>query len=168
MALRDITELINVYRECTRSLWNTYFSKREDIGGSLDAFEQIQGLLFESLVVNELCYEGEAEAENIPPPVLRVVPRARSLILIKRPSGRGQAGYWDQEKDMVVGPEDIQLAFIDYFDFWQAPIGDFRFFLCRILKFPTRPEYEGREALIDALNGRMFHDEDADISPAAG
>jgi hypothetical protein len=27
----------------------------------------------------------------------------------------------DQEKDRVVGPEDITLAFVDYFDFFSGP-----------------------------------------------
>jgi len=158
MAMRDITELMNAYRECSRNLWNVYFSGRPDIGGSLDAFEQIRHLLFESLVVSELFYEGEAEGEDIPAPALRVVPRERTLILINRPSDDGN-GYWDQEKDMVVGPKDIMLAFLNYFDFAQIPIMDFHFYRCKILSFPSRPEYEGREALIKAVDGRVFHDE---------
>jgi len=98
------------------NLWNVDFSGRPDIGGSLDAFEQTRHLLFDLLVVSELFYEGEAEGEDIPAPALRVVPRERTLILINRPSDDGN-GYCDQEKDMVVGPNDITLAFIDYFDF---------------------------------------------------
>src|SRR5579864_5503510 len=115
--MRDITELMNAYRECSRNLWNVYFSKRENIGGSLDAFERLRELLFDSLVMCELSYEGDGEGEDIPPPVLKVVPRESSLILIKRLTGPGEAGYWDQEKDLAVGPEDITLLFIDYFDF---------------------------------------------------
>jgi hypothetical protein len=159
--MRDITELMNTYRECSRNLWNVYFSRRENIGGSLDAFEQIRELLFESLVISELSYEGEAEGEDIPPPALRVVPRASSLILIKRLSGPGEAGYWDQEKDMAVGPDDITLAFVDYFDFGQIPIMDFRYYLCKILSFPRHAEYEGREALLEVTNAEVFHDEHA-------
>ncbi len=163
MPLRDITELMNAYRECSRNLWNIYFSKRDDIGGSLDAFEQIRHLLFDSLVVSELFYNGEAEGVDMPPPALKIVPRTRSLILIRRPSDDGN-GYWDQEKDMVVGPSDITLEFLDYFDFHQVPVMDFRFYRCKILGFPSRVEYVGREALIDALDGHVFHDEDADDS----
>jgi hypothetical protein len=160
VAMRDITELMNAYRECSRNLWNVYFSKRLNIGASLDAFEQIRELLFNSLVVDELFYEGDAEGENIPPPVLMVVPRLRSLILIRRPSDDGNM-YWDQEKDMVVGPDDIALRYINYFDFSQVPIKDFHYYRCKILSFPSRVEYEGREALIHALDGHVFHDEEA-------
>lgn len=125
---------------------------------SPDAFGRIRPLLFDSLVVSELFYEEDAEGEDIPPPVLKIVPMARSLILIQRPSGDGN-GYWDQEKDMVVGPGDVELEFIDYFDFSQIPIMDFRFYRCRIIKFSSHVEYEGREALIEAVSGRVFHDE---------
>ena len=152
MAMRDVTDLMNTYRECSRNLWNVYFSRRANIGAALDAFGEIRDLLFDSLVVSELFYEGEAEGEDIPPPALRVVPRARSLILIRRLSDDGNR-YWDQEKDMVVGPHDITLAFVDYFDFSQIPMMDFRFYRCKILSFPSRAEYEGREALIEAVDG---------------
>lgn len=167
VAMKDITQLMNDYRECSRNLWNVYFAKRENIGGSLDAFEQIRESLFDALVVSELSYEGDAEGDDIPPPVLKVVPRARSLILIKRLSGSGDAGYWDQEKDMVVGPDDITLAFVDYFDFSQVPIKDFRYYLCKILSFTGHPDYEGREALLEVSDATVFHDELADQKPKA-
>jgi hypothetical protein len=162
MAMRDITELMNAYRECSRNLWNVYFSRRENIGASLDAFGRIRELLFESLVVDELSYEGEAEGDYMPPPVLKVVPASRSLILIQRLSEAGGAGYWDQEKDMAVGPEDITLAFVDYFDFSQVPLKEFHYYLCRIVSFPGHPDYQGREALLEASGAKVFHDEDAD------
>jgi len=161
MAMRDITELMNSYRECSRNLWNVYFSKRKDIGDALDVFEQIRELLFDSIVLSELSYEGEAKGEDIPPPALKVVPQ-RSLILIRRLSAPGEAGYWDEEKDMIVGPDDIKLAFIDYFDFFKPPIKDFRYCLCRILSFPGHAVYEGREALVEAIDVKLFHDESAE------
>jgi hypothetical protein len=163
--MRDITQLMNAYRECSRNLWNVYFATRENVGGSLDAFERIRELLFDSLVVSELLYEGNAEREDAPPPTLKVVPRARSLILIKRSSGPAEAGYWDQEQDMVVGPGDITLAFADYFDFAQVPIKDFRYYLCNILSFPRHADYEGREALLEVSDATVFHDELGDDKP---
>jgi hypothetical protein len=157
--MRDITELMNAYRECSRNLWNVYFSKRKDIGDALDVFEQVRELLFDSLVLSELSYEGEAEGEDIPPPALKVVPQ-RSLILIRRLTESG--GYWDQEKDVIVGPDDITLAFVDYFDFFQPPIKDFHYYLCKILSFSSHGEYEGREALLEVSGAKVFHDESAE------
>jgi hypothetical protein len=70
-------------------------------------------MLFDFLVVRQLLYVGEDEGEDVPTPALRVVPDERSLILIRRLSGQGEAGYWDQEKVSVshvqrknLGPED--------------------------------------------------------------
>ena len=165
MAMRDITELMNAYRECSRNLWNVYFANRGNVGGSLDAFEQIREMLFDSLVVSELSYEGDAGGEDIPPPVLKVVPETSSLILINRSRESRGSGYWDQEKDMVVGPDDITLAFVDYFDFSQVPIKDFHYYLCKILSFPRHADYEGREALLRASDAKVFHDELADQKP---
>jgi hypothetical protein len=161
MAMRDITELMNTYRECSRNLWNVYFSKRKDIGDALDVFEQIRELLFDSIVLAELSYEGVAKGEDIPPPTLKVIPQ-RSLILIKRLSGPGEAGYWDEEKDMIVGPDDITLAFVDYFDFFRPPIMDFHYCLCRILSFLSHAVYEGREALVEVIKAKIVHDESAE------
>ena len=160
MAMRDITELMNTYRECSRNLWNVYFSKLPDVGETQDAFEQIRALLFHSLVDSQLFYGGDEGDGDIPPLVLWVVPRPRQVILIERPSVSNH--YWDQEKDMVVGPDEIKLAFLDYFDFSNTPIKDFRYFRCRILHFPTHAEYEGREALIEAVYAKVFHDGQAE------
>ena len=82
------------------------------------------------------------------------------MILIQRLSAPGEAGYWDQEKDMAIGPRDIALGFIDYFDFWQIPTKDFHYYRCKVLSFPSRPNYEGREALLEVLSGAsVFYDD---------
>lgn len=166
IAVRDITQLMIAYRECSRNLWNVYFSEREDIGGSLDAFGQIRELLFDALVLSELPYE-ESGVTDSSSPVLNIVPEERSLILIKRLSGPGEAGYWDQEKDMIVGPSDITLAFLDYFDFSQVPIKDFQYFRCRVLSFPSHCEYEGREALLAVSHAKVFYDDPGEYKQGA-
>src|SRR5271168_636627 len=132
--MRDITDLMNVYRECARNLWNVYFSGRVNYGASEDAFSNISKLLFDSLVVDELFYDEVAEGEEIPTPVLKVVSKTRSLILIERLSEPGEATYWGEVKDMYVGPDDIELRFTKYFDFSDFPIKDFRYYECKIVK----------------------------------
>ncbi len=165
--MRDITEQMNTYRECARNLWNVHFSREENIGWALDSWDELRRLLFQSLVADQLLYEEENEAEPtpphlLPPPLLKVVPWVRTMILIPTLSGPGEATYWGQEKDLFVGPDDIELEFVEYFDFHQVPIKDFRYFRCRIVRFPGHPEYVGRDSLIDALDGRVFHDEEGE------
>jgi hypothetical protein len=162
MAMRDVTGLMNAYRECARHVWNVNFSGRDNIGGSLDSFGRVRDILFNALVVDELFYEEKADGGDIPPPAIRVVPQPRTLILIKRLSRPGEASYWDEEKDLVVGADEITLAFLNYFDFSQIPVMDFSYYRCRILKFPKRAEYEGREALIAVRDAKVYHDEEED------
>jgi hypothetical protein len=162
--MKDITDLMNGYRECSRNIWNVYFAKRaqESPGCFIDHFDEIRRLLFESLVLDELRYEDEAAGSDLPPPALRVVPENRVRLFIKAQSDPGRGSYWGDGGEIFVGPEDISLAYVDYFDFSNISLRDFRFYLCKILRFPGYPEYEGREALIEALEGRVFHDEEAE------
>lgn len=149
---------MRTYRECARNLWNVYFSQKDDSGSALDAFEQIRELLFDSLVLGELSNDGEAA------PALTVMPRPSSIILIDSLGIPGRGKRWVHEKDMVVGPDDIKLAFLDYYDFSEVPIKDFYYFRCKILSFSNHPEYEGREALLEAVDARVFHDEEVNLA----
>src|SRR6266508_2659987 len=131
MAMRDITDLMNTYRECSRNLWNVYFSTLEYASESTCAYKRIREILFESLVSDFLLYE-ESPDLDVPPPVLIVVPSPQALILIQRISAPGEARYWDQEKDLIVREGDIRLQFVDYFDWSKYPIQDFHFYFCKI------------------------------------
>ena len=155
--MTDITNLMNTYRECSRNLWNAYFSSREFTWDLHFEYESIRKLLFEALVVYELDLDKECCAhDTVAPPALKVIPSATTVpILINRPSEDG-GGYWDQEMDMSVSEGDIQLMFLDYFDYSQYPVKDFKFYRCRILQFPKHIEYEGREALIEVSYGKVL------------
>jgi hypothetical protein len=164
--MRDITALMNTYRECSRNLWNVYFAGQENVGHSLDTYEPIRKMLFDSLVVDELSYEGIAEGPDVPPPALRVVPKHWAQVLVKALSAPGEASYWGHEMDLSASSDDVVLAFIDYFDFSNVSLRDFQYYRCKVLHFSIHPEYEGREALIQALDGRVFHDEEHDDAPS--
>jgi hypothetical protein len=164
--MEDVTDLMNKYRECSRHLWNVYFSSRE-IGCSRDCvFQGIRKLLFESLVLSELpdqecsgdsTTENPAAPEKDPPPVLKVVPNsAWSPILIHRMLVPGEATCWEQVK---VSLNDLELIFDDYFDFDELAVRDFNYYRCRIHRFPSHAEYEGRDALVETRDARVFLDE---------
>jgi hypothetical protein len=165
MAMRNITALMNIYRECSRNLWNVYFAGRENVGHSLDTFEPIREMLFDSLVVDELSYEGTAEGPDVPVPSLRVIPKCRSRILIKAPNAPGANAYWGDGGDLFVESDEITLAFLDYFDFSNVSLRDFQYYRCKILRFKGHAEYQGREALIQVIDGQVFHDEEHDDDP---
>jgi hypothetical protein len=157
--MQDITDLMNSYKECARNLWNVYFSRRPNYGTSEDAFGDISRRLFDSLVLDELVFEDPPEGDAIPPPFLRVVPGVQVPILIADQSEPGKSTYWGVERDLFVGPDDIEAIFTEYFDFRRSPIKDFRYYECKILKFPAHPEYVGRRCLLETLDCRVYNEE---------
>jgi hypothetical protein len=163
--MRDITALMYSYGECCRNLWSAYFTPGTDTAMRHMYYERIRKLLFESLVVNELHYE-EVSNDGVPlDPVLKVVPRLRSEILVKWPVEPGQATCWGEGGEIFVEANDIDLTFIEIWGFHNYPIKDFRYFLCKIVKFPSRPEFEEREVLIEALECHVFDPEWPAASP---
>ena len=160
--MRDVTNLMNIYREASPNLWNAYFSRLEMSWDLHDDYEEVRRSLFKALVANELLDIGCSEAVRPPPLVLRVVPR-RSVILINRSSQPG--GYWDAAKDLVVSEGEIELEFIDYFDFSAFPVKELEYFRCRVLRFPARVEYEGRDALLKPLDCHVMFDEESNNVP---
>jgi hypothetical protein len=152
--MRDVTDLMNRYRECSRNVWNTYMGT--EIGDAAsDAveriYDQIRKLLFDGIVMGRLTGTAGTDATLI------VAPMPSLPILIRRPSRDGNY-YWDQEPDLRFEAGLVQLRFIDYYDFFEGPVRDFRFYRCGVMKFPTRPEYEGREALVDVVHAKVLYD----------
>lgn len=146
--MQDVTDLMNNYRECSRNIWNTYF--RADSCALDSLYEQIRKLLLEALVARRLEQGSEMS------PKLIVVPMESLPILIRRPSSDGNH-YWDQEPELLAkNASRIQLEFIDYYDFFQEPVRDFRFYRCKVLKLPSHTQYEGREALVDVAHAKVF------------
>jgi hypothetical protein len=91
------------------------------------------------------------------PTLLRVVPNSTwSPILIHRTLVPGEATCWEQEK---VNLNDIELIFDDYFDWDALTVRDFNYYRCKILRFPSHDEYEGRDALIEVQHAKVFLDE---------
>jgi len=39
---------------------------------------------------------------------------------------------------------------------------EFHYYLCKILSCPNHSEYEGKEALLEVSDAKVFHDEDAE------
>ena len=55
--MKDVTHLLNRYRECVRSLWNAYFMNQESVipdWDMRDAYEDICVKLFSALVLNRV------------------------------------------------------------------------------------------------------------------
>jgi hypothetical protein len=152
--MQDVTDLMRRYRECSRNLWNTYLGDAMEEAECCEVdrtYDQIRKLLFDVIVSVRLT---GIEGSETP---LIVEPMPSLTILIKRPSGDGNS-YWDQEPHLAYENGLMQLMFIDFYDFFEGRIRDFRFYRCRVTSFPTRPEYQGREALVDVVDARVLYD----------
>jgi hypothetical protein len=147
--MRDVTSVMNEYRECSRHLWNSYFGGLVDHCGRERAYEQIRKLLFEALVSQRL--ERQEGAES----TLRVVPMKSLPVLIRRQSEDANY-YWDEARDLQSTSGNNELIFVDYYDFFQGDVVDFRFYRCRVSQCSARPEYVGREALVDVVHAQVF------------
>jgi hypothetical protein len=161
--MRDITDLVQKHRECSRHVWNTYFWPQAEVENDWDLrdrFEDINVKLFSSLVLWPLEREGQEPTPSYWHPLqplrfMRVVPNNLCSILINREI---ESGYWDHPITEVT-ESDIDMRFIHYFD-W-SPIGhrDFEYIRVLIISSARRPELNGRHALVKPLNVRVFFDE---------
>ncbi len=149
----DITIRMERVSMCLRDLWNTYFYVGDDSMSSYphevqDLFEEIEVRLFGALFLfdlERLASMGRFRAE--PLPFLIVVPaRDGTPLLINRPRTDGN-WYWDAFHGRV-GPTEVTLHFIEWFDWNRYGQRDFQYYLVNVVKFPDRPEFEGRGALI--------------------
>lgn len=166
----DITPAINAYRECIRHLWNTYFldqlSHSEAQWDISDEFDDICTLLFASLVMNPIGYTKQKKSPGyakFPEPILclQVVPTCAldsSLFLVNRENMKA-SGYWDHPITSIQ-PQDIDLRFIDFFDFDKLGYKECEYYLVRIADSFQCKNIIGRQALVKAHFVRiLFIDE---------
>lgn len=154
--MKDITEILNDYRECTRHIWNTYFRFLEE--GDV-SFRPVEEELFNQLVLSQIHKPPvrlipTLEKQN-PIPYLRVIPNANcgSPAMINR---TGDSGYWDDPVDMIK-PEEIDLRFLEFFDFaGPQDYRDWKFYRARIQGFTTQKHLEGRDLLVEAAYVRVI------------
>jgi hypothetical protein len=164
--MRDITELMQKHRECSRHLWNTYFwpqAETDDDWDLRDRFESIVAELFASLVLWPLEREEfkptPANWEPLKPvEFIRVVPIKSLLqcpILINREIS---SGYWDHPVT-AIDSADTDMRFIQYFDWSNLGHRDFEFIRVHIARSIAHPEIVGHNALLRPLNVRILFED---------
>lgn len=158
--LRDITDLMDHYRVISRSLWNAAFWAIPGLRNwdSREQFDQIKKLLFKALVDARVAAEDNfCDLAKVPQHVYRVVPSGSSPmpIMIHRPREGDSNRYWDDPISEVKASE-VELHFLDYFDWNDMDYSDFRYYRVRIAAFPSQPHLIGREALLEHHYARVF------------
>lgn len=161
----EISEKLNIYRECARNIWNNYFLRQMTKHNEFDLkdeFDDLCVMLFSSLILHPLgciSYRKPPSYKPYPKPLnfLVVVPSAKSgvPILVNRDSRR--SGYWDYPVDFVI-PSEVELRFIDCYDFGQYQFRDFEYYAVRIVNSTKHKDIIGRDALIEPTCAKIYFD----------
>lgn len=161
--MNDVTSAVERVRICLEDLWNTYFYVDDDMSSYpavvQDLFEDIERRLFGALLLVNLGGLDFMETFRTEPlPFLVVVPPAEgaNLLLVNRPAADGNS-YWDAF-DGRVGPGEVSLHFMEWFDWNIYGQRSFQYYRVRIHAFEQYPEFVGRDALIDRRGARVLFD----------
>jgi hypothetical protein len=78
----------------------------------------------------------------------------------------GTGGYWD-DPVTDIEPDDCDLRFIQFFDWWDLGFRDFAFYRVRIVGSQRYPHLVGRDALVPVTSSVRMFCEDATSESAA-
>jgi hypothetical protein len=163
--MEDITHLMNDYRECVRHIWNNYFALK---GGSNnpelikraqenERFEyDIATLLFESLVLYKIGRRQYALGKLLP---FIKISTTGSGCPIMVAADNPPKGRWDHPVEIFV-PAEMELSFIDFFDWDQFSYRDWKHYLVQITQSAKYPELIGHQALLDWEHVKVLFDPD--------
>lgn len=157
--MRDVSKILDHYRESARSLWNHGFWEDVDLQNwdAVEQFDELQRNLFTELVLGKLGREWPRDdIFRLPIPFLKVVPSIQSApIMIQNPRPDRPSGYWDHPLNRL-SPGDAQLQFLKYFDWNRLDYVDFRYYQVKIESFGANAELPGREALIERQHAVVY------------
>ncbi len=163
--MRDITDLLNRYREASRSLWNNSFLVPNVDFDRVRQFDRIRLLLFSELVLGSLgpptdSVRGELELDRLvleplePFQFIHVVPNAKMVpIFMNRSLSEGP--YWDAEPAHI-SKDDADLLYIDCFDWDVRGFREFQYYRVRVGNHRREPIVNGRNALMSVEHVRVL------------
>lgn len=170
--MRNLTEAFQHHRLSVRETWNRCFWADPALrhANSVEWFSKLKPVLFEALVVEKAAHLAPAlHWENLETASLyfEVVPAVHRIgtgsdsgsliVLDSSPTGEKLAVAKEH-----VEASAVKLRYIDLFD-WSGftSYADLRYYLVRVDEFKGRPEWEGREALIDVAESEVYWREPA-------
>ena len=149
-----ITRLMNKYRECARSIWNLYLMEHAALSRTKwdikDEYDKICSILFSTIVLCSINKGSEKKAYPYqlcpePLPFIRIQPISQMPIKINREIK--PVGYWDHPIT-IISPDEIDLQFIDFFDFDTLGFRDFEYYRVRIINSSNHSDILNRDALV--------------------
>lgn len=156
--MKNIKSEIATYREAVRHLWNSAFSTLDDplrFGVCLELFEEADDLLFRALVCEPLGIKLSPRASFDPIFDLKVIPTLSKEVPIMVNRSLPASGYWDHPIKVIMA-SDVDLAFIEFFDWDAYESKDMRYYRVRIVNSTSKPDLVGRDALIDTFYADVF------------
>jgi hypothetical protein len=155
--MQEISKCLLRYADAKCHLWNAYFVDRM---GSLseceplDSFEAIDRRLFFSLVCVPLGikYDYSWAADCINQIVMR--PTTSSIIPLLIGQKEGGNTSWEEEKAFPIA--GLSFAFIEFFQWDQYGYLYLPKVRCKIIASDARPEFIGREALLERQHVGFF------------
>jgi hypothetical protein len=158
----DVTTAVERVGTCLRDLWNVYFYAGDDISSYpavvQDLFEEIETRTIGALLLfglNRLSFMERFTQEAFP--FLIVVPGGEGTPVLINRSPTSGSGYWDAF-DGRVGPTEVAFHFVEWFDWNIYGRRPFQYYRAKVHAFETRPEFVGREALIECDRARVLFD----------
>jgi hypothetical protein len=151
----DITNRIAEYRSTKTLLWNLLFRKRVDsfYSAVLSCFERIDHELFRALVVpNEQAFTLPLCLGSEPLSFIKIHgrwPGIRIQVRVGRTLENGNR-VWESERIDFLSPEEVELDFIECFDWDPYGSPTFSLFRCRIVNSTVLPELVGHQCLVEA------------------
>ncbi len=148
----DVTVVMDRYRECVRHIWNVHFAGDEPAAtdwNAVDDFRIASARLFRALVLRKLgcvteCSYSLDETRQEPLSFLRVELDPCGEILINR---ERSSGYWDHPLTRV-NKGELELAFVEYFDWSVTGHRDFAYLRVRITGSARYADVVGKDALV--------------------
>lgn len=163
--MKEVTQILNEYRECVRNLWNMYFLKQLSSGKEWDIFDEyddVCGKIFSSLVLSSFNKDSGKKSSayaKTPEPLscLRVEPIVESGIPIIASREKGSFTYWDYPVSIIKSSE-ADMRFIDFFDFNLLEFREFQYCRVRIFSSNVYPDLVGHDALLFCNHVKIMFD----------
>jgi len=159
--MEKATNIFQQYRECARHIRNAYYVPRNLSDGDIvEAFDELSILLFRHLVLGELGVNRELnDWLSEPASIFPIVPSGDVCpIMINR---KEQSDYWDHPLTEIK-KDDLEMVFIDYFDWDDMDLIDLRYYRVRITASSVYPELIGSDALISTIYADVYYYEEED------
>jgi hypothetical protein len=130
-----------------------------------DAYEDICVKLFSALVLNRVGRNNHTKSrayDRSPEPLsfFRVVPSPSGGVPIRVNREKNNSQYWDHPTTLVK-PDEVDMRFIDFFDFGVLDFRDFQYCRVRIVGSNANADLVGRDALLECRDIVILFDDTA-------